>query len=98
MENFDKLDLIELRTLCKKYEIGVVGEKKDLIKKLKYFLDPVEGTLNTHPNRKVPDNKKIVGTKEGEKEKLNLILKNKGQFLYYSFGFKYYVVDKDLDL
>ena len=39
MENLDKLDLIELKTLCKKYDVGVVGEKKDLIKKLKYFHD-----------------------------------------------------------
>lgn len=94
----EKLDLIEIKSLCKKYDIGVVGDKKTLIKKLKYFLDPVEGTLNTHSNRKLPQNKKIAGVKEGEKEKLNLILKNKGQFLYYSFGFKYYIVDKDLVL
>jgi hypothetical protein len=42
MENLNTLDIIEIKSLCKKYGIGVIGEKKDLIKKLKYFLDPIE--------------------------------------------------------
>ena len=98
MEKLETLSLPEIKNLCKKYEIGVIGEKKDLIKKLKYFLDPVPETLNTHTGRKLPDNKKIVGVKIKEKDKLNVILKNKGQFLYYSFGFQYYLVSKELDL
>jgi hypothetical protein len=69
--DLDKLDLVEIKSLCKKYEVGVVGDKKDLIKKLKYFLEPVEGTLNTHPNRKLPPNKKIIGVKVEEKDKIN---------------------------
>jgi hypothetical protein len=96
MENLDKLELPEIKSLCKKYDIGTVGEKKELIKKLKYFLVPVEDSLNTHSGRKLPDNKKIVGIKISEKDKLNLILKNKGSFLYYSFGHQYYLVDKHL--
>ncbi len=48
MENLNDLGLPEIKSLCKKYDIGTVGDKKDLIKKLKYFLDPVEGTLNVH--------------------------------------------------
>ena len=48
MENLDTLDLQEIKTLCKKYGIGVVGDKKTLIKKLKYFLEPVADVLNTH--------------------------------------------------
>ena len=47
---------------------------------------------------KIPSNKKIVGIKSSEKDKLNLILKNKGIFLYYSFDFQYYLVDKLLEL
>ena len=34
---------------------------------------------------------KIVGVKVSEKEKINNILKNKGQFLYYSLGYQYYL-------
>ena len=98
MENLNQLSLLEIKSLCKKYDVGIVGEKKDLIKKLKYFLDPVEGTLNQHSGRKMPPNKKIVGLKISEKDKLNLILKNKGSFLYYSFGFQYYMVDKQLEV
>jgi hypothetical protein len=98
MENLNQLSLLEIKSLCKKYDVGIVGEKKDLIKKLKYFLDPVEGTLNQHSGRKMPPNKKIVGLKISEKDKLNLILKNKGTFLYYSFGFQYYMVDKQLEV
>ena len=98
MENLNQLSLLEIKSLCKKYDVGIVGEKKDLIKKLKYFLDPVEGTLNQHSGRKIPPNKKIVGLKISEKDKLNLILKNKGTFLYYSFGFQYYIVDKQLEV
>ena len=98
MENLDTLDLQEIKSLCKKYEISPVGDKKDLIKKLKYFLDPVEGTLNQHSGRKIPPNKKIVGLRVSEKDKLNLILKNKGSFLYYSFGYQYYIVDKQLEV
>ena len=94
----EKKDLTEIKSLCKKYGVGVVGDKKDLIKKLKYFLDPVEGTLNTHPNRKLPTNKKIVGVKEEETSKINLIFKSKGQFLYYSIGYKYYIVDKEFNI
>jgi hypothetical protein len=59
MENLNELGLPEIKSLCKKYEISPVGDKKDLIKKLKYFLDPVEGTLNQHSGRKIPPNKKI---------------------------------------
>ena len=95
---FDKLDLLEIKSICKKYEISSVGDKKTLIKKLKYFLDPVEGTLNSHTNIKIKTNKKIVCLKISEKEKLNKVLKNKGQFLYYSFGFHYYLVDKELNV
>ena len=98
MENLNQLSLPEIKSLCKKYDVGIVGEKKDLIKKLKYFLDPVEGTLNSHSGRKISPNKKIVGIKLSEKEKINMINKNKGSFLYYSFGFHYYLVDKQLEV
>ena len=98
MENLNDLELSEIKSLCKKYNVGAVGDKKNLIKKLKYYLDPVEGTLNQHTGRKIPSNKKIVGIKSSEKDKLNLILKNKGIFLYYSFDFQYYLVDKLLEL
>lgn len=98
MENLETLSLPEIKSLCKKYNISTVGDKKSLIKNLKYFLDPVEGTLNTHGGRKLPNEKKIIGVRVGEKEKLNLILKNKGTFLYYSFGYKYFMVDKQLEL
>lgn len=92
MENLNSLDLIEIKSLCKKYGIGTVGEKKELIKKLKYFLDPISDVLNTHSGRKLPNDKKIVGVKLSEKEKINEILKKKGKFLYYSLGYQYYIV------
>ena len=92
MENLNSLDLIEIKSLCKKYGIGTIGEKKELIKKLKYFLDPINDVLNTHSGRKLPNDKKIVGVKLSEKEKINEILKKKGKFLYYSLGYQYYIV------
>jgi hypothetical protein len=98
MENLEKLGLPEIKSLCKKYNIGIVGEKKDLIKKLNYFLDPIDDVLNVHPGRKIQPDKKIVGVKISEKDKLNQILKNKGTFLYYSLGYQYYVVDKQLEV
>lgn len=98
MEKLETLDLPEIKSLCKKYGISVVGDKKSLIKNLKYFLDPVVETLNSHPGRKLPDGKKIVGVKINEKDKVNLILKNKGTFLYYSFGYHYYIVSKQLEV
>lgn len=98
MENLNDLSLPDLKNLCKKYGISIVGDKKSLIKNLKYFLDPVEGTLNTHSGRKLPDGKKIIGIKDGNKEQTNLVLKNKGTFLYYSMGYKYYLIDKHLEL
>jgi hypothetical protein len=76
----------------------VVGDKKSLIKNLKYYLDPVPDTLNTHTGRKIPTDKKIVGVKISEKDRLSSIIKNKGQFLYYSFGHQYYLVSKELVL
>jgi hypothetical protein len=94
MENLDTLDLQEIKTLCKKYGIGVVGDKKTLIKKLKYFLEPVADVLNTHSGRKTPKNKEIVGVKADSTQKTNEVLKRKGQFLYYSLGYSYYIVDK----
>jgi hypothetical protein len=98
MEKLETLELPEIKLLCKKYGIGVVGDKKSLIKNLKYFLDPVPDTLNTHSGRKLPDGKKIVGVKVSEKEKINTILKNKGTFLYYSFGYHYYLINKQLEV
>jgi len=94
MENLDTLDLQEIKSLCKKYGVGTVGDKKTLIKKLKYYLDPVQDTLNTHTGRKIPKGKEIVGVSPKSTEKTNIALKNKGQFLYYSFGYNYYLVDK----
>ena len=91
MEDLTKLELPEIKILCKQYGIGIVGDQKSLIKKLKYFLDPIEDVLNTHPGRKIQKNQKIVGVKVSEKEKINNILKNKGQFLYYSLGYQYYL-------
>jgi hypothetical protein len=98
MEKLETLDLPEIKSLCKKYGISTVGDKKSLIKNLKYFLDPVVESLNAHPGRKLPDGKKIVGIKTEEKDRLNLILKNKGSFLYYSFGYNYYMVSKQLEV
>jgi hypothetical protein len=92
MEDLNKLDLPEIKSLCKKYGIGTVGDKKDLIKKLKYFLDPIEDVLNTHPGRKLQKDQKIVGVKVSDQEKINSTLKRKGQFLYYSLGHHYYLV------
>ena len=59
MENLDTLDLQEVKSLCKKYGIGTVGDKKSLIKKLKYFLDPIQDVLNTHTGRKIPKEKEM---------------------------------------
>lgn len=94
MENLDTLDLQEVKSLCKKYGIGTVGDKKSLIKKLKYFLDPIQDVLNTHTGRKVPKEKEIVGVPVSSTEKINAVLKKKGQFLYYALGYQYYMVDK----
>jgi hypothetical protein len=96
--DLEKMDLIEIKSLCKKYGISVVGDKKSLIKNLKYYLDPVPDTINTHTGRKIPTDKKIVGVKISEKDRLGSIIKNKGQFLYYSFGHQYYLVSKELVL
>jgi hypothetical protein len=92
MEDLNKLELPEIKSLCKQYGISVVGDKKTLIKKLKYYLDPVEDVLNTHPGRKLPKDKKIVGVKVDNQENINNVLRKKGQFLYYSLGHQYYMV------
>lgn len=92
MENLNSLELSEIKSLCKKYGISIVGEKKDLIKKLKYFLDPIEDVLNTHPGRKIPKGKKIVGVRVSKQDEINSVLKKKGNFLYYSLGYHYYLV------
>jgi hypothetical protein len=94
MENLDKLELQEIKSLCKKYEIGTVGDKKTLVKKLKYYLDPIQNVLNTHVGRKIPKEKEIVGVPADSTDKINSVLKKKGQFLYYSLGYNYYMVDK----
>jgi len=92
MEDLNKLELPEIKSLCKQYGIGAVGDKKTLIKKLKYYLDPVEDVLNTHPGRKLPKDKKIVGVKVDNQENINNVLRQKGKFLYYSLGHQYYMV------
>jgi len=92
MEDLNKLELPEIKSLCKQYGISVVGDKKTLVKKLKYYLDPVEDVLNTHPGRKLPKDKKIVGVKVDNQENINNVLRQKGKFLYYSLGYQYYMV------
>ena len=94
MEKLELLELQEIKSLCKKYNIGVIGDKKTLIKKLKYFLDPVQDVLNTHTGRKLPKEKEIVGVKVDSTQNINSVLKRKGQFLYYSLGHNYYLADK----
>ena len=39
MEDLTKLELPEIKILCKQYGISIVGDQKSLIKKLKYFLE-----------------------------------------------------------
>lgn len=92
MEDINTLELPEIKLLCKQYGIGIFGDKKTLIKKLKYFLDPVEDVLNAHPGRKLTVGKKIVGVKVQNKIEINNILKSKHQFLYYSLGYHYYLL------
>lgn len=92
MDDLNTLELTEIKSLCKKYGIGTVGDKKTLIKKLKYYLDPVEGTINTHTGRKLNKNQKIVGVSVNKTEEINRVLKQKGQFMYYSLGYQYYLV------
>ena len=92
MEDLNKLELPEIKLLCKQYDISPVGDKKSLIKKLKYYLDPVEDVLNTHNGRKLNKGSKIVGVNVNKNEELNQVLKQKGQFLYYSLGYQYYMV------
>ena len=92
MEDLNKLELPEIKSLCKQYGISVVGDKKTLVKKLKYYLDPVEDVLNTHLGRKLPKDKKIVGVKVDNQENINNVLRQKGKFLYYSLGHQYYMV------
>ena len=94
MEDLNKLELPEIKSLCKQYGIGTVGDKKSLIKRLKYYLDPVEDVLNSHPGRKIPKDKQIVGVKADKNAEINPILKAKGVFLYYYLGYSYYMVDK----
>jgi hypothetical protein len=50
--------------------------------------------LNSHPGRKLPKDKQIVGVKADKNAEINPILKAKGVFLYYSLGYSYYMVDK----
>jgi hypothetical protein len=50
--------------------------------------------MNTHTGRKIPKGKEIVGVSPNSTEKTNIALKKKGQFLYYSLGYNYYLVDK----
>jgi len=92
MEDLNELELPEIKLLCKQYDISPVGDKKSLIKKLKYYLDPVEDVLNTHHGRKLNKGSKIVGVKVDNRENLNNVLRKKGQFLYYSLGYHYYMV------
>jgi hypothetical protein len=92
MEDLNKLELPEIKNLCKQHDISPVGDKKSLIKKLKYYLDPVEDVLNTHPGRKLPKGKKIVGAHVNKTEDINEVLKQKGQFMYYSLGYQYFMV------
>lgn len=92
MDDLNTLELTEIKSLCKKYGIGTVGDKKTLIKKLKYYLDPVEGTINIHTGRKLNKNQKIVGVSVNKTEEINRVLKQKGQFMYYSLGYQYYLV------
>lgn len=94
MENLETKTIQEIKDICKQYNIGHIGDKKTLIKKIKYFLDPIVDVLNVHNGKYIPENKMIVGVKVSEKEKLNNILKSKNTFLYYSLGYQYYLIDK----
>ena len=75
MENLNSLELVEIKALCKKHGIGTVGDKKTLIKNLKYYLDPIEDVLNSHPGRKLPKDKKIIGKRLSAEQVIEFIEK-----------------------
>jgi len=45
--------------------------------------------------KKETKGKKIVQIEFDNQTKHNSVLKNKGQFLYYSMGYKFFLVDKN---
>jgi hypothetical protein len=98
-EELNKLSLVELKLLCKEYQLARTGTKSQLIKSILDLEKPVPITVHIPTEYKPPQGKKVIGLKIDEKEKRIQLgkerEKGKVQTLYYSMGVHYYLVEKD---
>lgn len=54
----EKLSTDELKLLCKQYNIVISGDNNTLLKKLKYYIEPLNDVLNNHSGRKLKKKRK----------------------------------------
>jgi hypothetical protein len=96
-----KLSLQELKILSKEMELSISGSKTDLTNRIWEFIKPLPIIVNTHPDTLSPPNKKIIGIKKDENEKLkqvgSQVEKKLAKFVYYSMSVYYYEVNKDFN-
>lgn len=98
-ENLNKLSLVEIKLICKEYNLHRTGTKSVLIKRILDFTKPIPITINIPTEYKPPKGQKVIGVLLTDSEKHKQIgklrEKNKVKDLYYSMGAHYYLVDKE---
>jgi 2'-5' RNA ligase len=97
--DYNKLSLVELKNICKSKNLQYGGTKNQLIKRITDSEKPIPVTINEHKGFNLPKDKKIVGVKMGDTEKLmrvsKEIEKKTARRMYYSMDVFYYMVDKE---
>jgi len=100
-EELNKLSLVELKIICKEYNLHRSGTKSTLIKSILDLEKPEPVKVHIPTEYKPPKDKKVIGLKIDEKEKRIQLSKEreKGRVLdlYYSMGVHYYLVSKDFN-
>jgi len=100
-DQLKKLSLQELKIMSKEMGLGISGSKKDLTTRIWEFIKPLPIVVNNHPDSLTPPNKKIIGIKKGENEKLkqvgSQVEKKLAKFVYYSMDVYYYEVNKEFN-
>lgn len=100
-EQLNKLSLVEIKQICKKYFLTLSGTKSELINNILDSQTPEPEVLSLPKEYKAPQGKKVIGVKMSEQNKQiqigRLREKNMVLGLYYAMGSHYYLVDKDFN-
>lgn len=100
-EELKKKSLQELKIVAKTYKLMISGSKAQIIKRILDHTKPEPVVVHSHPASLSPPDKKIVGAKTSDTDKLRQlgqqVEKRQARIVYYSMGVHYFEVNKEFE-